>query len=522
MSGYLVVSSLSALRPLSACSPPRLIPVFNRQRPNSLPQKERGIGLKSGSISTATGRGADKPRRRSLWPATMSSKVDYTALQAQAVEISRGEEVRVNHRALIDKILSRYASGQWSTLRELIQNADDAGATRVSIRIDTKPSVKVPIPQSDDPSVRLKHVMQHHTVNKWVVENNGERFTAQDWSRLTEIAKGNPDEDKIGAFGVGFYSVFYITDKPFVSSGLEALEFYYEQDALCIKRLKHGFMQGTDTTFILEAKDQTSSALRGKDLLSLCAFLTGSMTFVRLQSIELWIDEWRILNLQKSVADPTNISIPKSIRRTSNNGTMRIASVAEESVQLEAEWMHALAWSTNTSKGSAIDAVLEPAKKSLFSFFKKGPDLSNPSNDKVTGVAKPEDPPTQSLTALYRHKTFFHVHKASIEVTASADMSAKFLQSRKKLPPKSTTLSCLTQSHHEREASSLDKGALAKHLFDSVTPTPNGFVYIGFSTVQGKAKRMIRPSLVANVDSYGTWRSSFYTFNSPNIRTCAN
>ncbi|KAL8872034.1 MAG: hypothetical protein Q9174_002267 [Haloplaca sp. 1 TL-2023] len=498
MSGCLAAPSLSALRPLSACSPSIPIPIFNLRRPTLLPQQEHGIRLKGGSISTATVRNADKTQRRGLRPTTMNSKVDYTALQAQAQEISRGEEVRVNHRALIDKILSRYASGRWSTLRELIQNADDAGATRVSIKIDTKPSVKVPAPQSDDPSIRLKHVMQNHTVNRWIVENNGERFTGQDWSRLTEIAKGNPDEDKIGAFGVGFYSVFYITDKPFVSSGSEALEFYYEQDALCIKRLKHGFLQGTDTTFILEAKDQTSSALRGKDLLSLCTFLTGSMTFVRLQSIELWIDEWRILNLQKSVADSTDISIPKSIRRTTNNGTMRIASVAEESVQLEAEWMHALAWSTNTSKGGAIDTVMEPAKKSLFSFFKKAPDSSNPGSDRVTGAAKPDDPPTQSLTALSRHKTFHHVHKASIQVTASPDMSAKFLQSRKKLPPKSTTLSCLTQSHHEREASSLDKGALAKHLFDSVTPTPNGFVYIGSPTVQatGLGAHLSIPAIV--------------------------
>lgn len=40
-------------------------------------------------------------------------------------------------------------------------------------------------------------------------------------SRLANIlpADGNPDEDKIGAFGVGFYSLFSVTEEPRVMSG---------------------------------------------------------------------------------------------------------------------------------------------------------------------------------------------------------------------------------------------------------------------------------------------------------------
>jgi HSP90 family molecular chaperone len=41
------------------------------------------------------------------------------------------------------------------------------------------------------------------------------------------IADGNPDQQKIGAFGVGFYSVFSITDGPVVKSGAKKVRFHW-------------------------------------------------------------------------------------------------------------------------------------------------------------------------------------------------------------------------------------------------------------------------------------------------------
>lgn len=42
-------------------------------------------------------------------------------------------------------------------------------------------------------------------VARLLVKNNGMPFREEDWQRLKRIAEGNPDETKIGAFGVGFY-----------------------------------------------------------------------------------------------------------------------------------------------------------------------------------------------------------------------------------------------------------------------------------------------------------------------------
>jgi hypothetical protein len=70
-----------------------------------------------------------------------------------------------------------------------------------------------------------------------LVSNNGTSFRQEDWTRLKRIAEGNPDAEKIGAFGVGFYSVFSICDDPFVSSGKECMAFYWnDRDQLFVRR----------------------------------------------------------------------------------------------------------------------------------------------------------------------------------------------------------------------------------------------------------------------------------------------
>ena len=92
--------------------------------------------------------------------------------------------VEVDQRALIDKILARYAT-DYGAVRELIQNADDAGATEAGLALDCEGS-------SD-------------TVNSVTVWNNGRIFSDGDWTRLRKIAAGNPDEASVGLFGVGFF-----------------------------------------------------------------------------------------------------------------------------------------------------------------------------------------------------------------------------------------------------------------------------------------------------------------------------
>ena len=151
--------------------------------------------------------------------------IDYNKLRNRTLDSSQEEEaVTVNTRALIDKVLARY-SGEWTTLRELIQNAADASASKVTIKFETLPSSNIPLPQTTDQASLLKHTVLHHSLRRLIDTNDGQPFGSNDWARLKKIAEGNPDETKIGAFGVGFYSVFSECENPLVMSGQDSMAF---------------------------------------------------------------------------------------------------------------------------------------------------------------------------------------------------------------------------------------------------------------------------------------------------------
>jgi hypothetical protein len=57
-----------------------------------------------------------------------NSKMDYDAVRAAADGSANMRRVEVNQRALIDKILARYATAS-AVYRELLQNSNDASAT---------------------------------------------------------------------------------------------------------------------------------------------------------------------------------------------------------------------------------------------------------------------------------------------------------------------------------------------------------------------------------------------------------
>ena len=69
-----------------------------------------------------------------------------------------------------------------------------------------------------------------------VAVDDGFGFTETAWERLTTIASGNPDVNKVGGFGVGFYSVFSVSERPTVKCGDTTMSFKWEGDDLHVDR----------------------------------------------------------------------------------------------------------------------------------------------------------------------------------------------------------------------------------------------------------------------------------------------
>ncbi|XP_017552321.1 sacsin isoform X1 [Pygocentrus nattereri] len=107
-------------------------------------------------------------------------------------------------------ILRRYPEGG-QILKELIQNAEDARATEVRFLYDeTEYGVE---------SLWSHDMAQYQGTALYVY--NDAVFTAEDWNGIQEIARSRKREDplKVGRFGIGFNSVYHITDVPSIFSG---------------------------------------------------------------------------------------------------------------------------------------------------------------------------------------------------------------------------------------------------------------------------------------------------------------
>jgi hypothetical protein len=440
----------------------------------------------------------------------MAASSNYAHLREQTMGSQFDEEaVTVNTRALIDKVLARY-SGEWTTLRELIQNAADAQATRVTIRFETNPSADIPLPQSQNQSEHLKHVLLHHTLKTLMVSNNGETFVETDWQRLKRIAEGNPDETKIGAFGVGFYSVFADCESPFVSSGNQNMAFYWKKDSLFTRRGKlPGDQVSKDTTFLL---DYRSSSTPVPGLLSLCQFLATSLTFVGLECIDLYLDDWNVLKLTKKMAPGANVSLPKDVNPKTKESLMKITAVEYQNAQIDAQWMNVVGWNRQQAVAATTNANQMQGESggSLRSWFSKLAGGVNTASSATKKAQREEEvlqlAIAENLTGYSKATVFLRISTVNVQTFVGKTLAQELERATKKPPPKHTRIAILTSSYDETSASlSTISGAGSKRaseIFASVLPTKNGKIFIGFPTAQttGLLAHISAPSVIPTVE----------------------
>ena len=153
-------------------------------------------------------------------------------------------------------VLARYATSN-AVYRELLQNSNDAGAKQAEIRFTTtaanvnvsedgtssSSSAAAAAAAAAGVSVRKSSgttfdannnskACKRPLVTKALYRNDGMPFRKEDWARLSKIAEGNPDPSKVGAFGVGAYTMFSVAEQPMVISSGQMLEFIWKGDAL--------------------------------------------------------------------------------------------------------------------------------------------------------------------------------------------------------------------------------------------------------------------------------------------------
>ena len=393
-----------------------------------------------------------------------------------------------------------------TVLRELLQNAADASASKVTIKFETMPSSTVPLPHNITPSALLKHAVLHHTLKRLVVTNNGQPFGTNDWSRLKRIAEGNPDETKIGAFGVGFYSVFSDCEEPFVSSGSEAMAFYWKGNSLFTRKMHLTETQASpDTTFVLDYRN-TSTTIPG--LLPLSQFLASSLTFVGLSGIELWLDDWRILSFNKLAAPGCAMPIPKDLETKTSESVVKIQSIIQETVQLDATWLNVIGWKpkTATSINSASGSKAPPSSQSLKAFFSRF--ASSHNNAAAERAAKEEKEAQEAIheDLLREHKktVFFNVRTANLLTSVSQTFAIELERATKKPPPKSTKVAVLTASYDGNVLSSEKQPSASQgvDIFATLLPSKTGRIFIGFPTHQttGLAAHISAPSVIPTVE----------------------
>lgn len=305
--------------------------------------------------------------------------------------------------------------------------------------------------------------------------------------------------------------MFADCEEPFVSSGREAMAFYWKGNSLFTRRLQLPETQSSnETSFVLDYRN-TSSPVPG--LLSLCQFLASSLTFVGLQCIELWLDDWRLLLLNKVAAPCQEVHIPKDLETKTSEGLMKVTTVTREMAQLDAKWLNIIGWKPKTNSGTVSGAGQSSAMRgaqssqSLRSFFCRlavGPNIAAAEKaakeDRALQEAISED-----LVGESKATVFLHVNTGTIRTSISQAFGQELERATKKPPPKTTKIAILTSSYDESAASVSSvsgKASKAMDIFASVLPSKSGRIFIGFPTHQttGLCAHISAPSVIPTVE----------------------
>ncbi|KAJ3776520.1 hypothetical protein FB446DRAFT_721234 [Lentinula raphanica] len=413
------------------------------------------------------------------------------ALQARTQLWAGGhdETVEVNQRALIDKVLARY-SGEFTVFRELLQNSDDAQSKEVEIRFETKTFLENKQEEQSSLDTRLPN-LKTALVHQWTFKNDGIVFREEDWSRLKKIAEGNPDEDKIGAFGVGFYSLFSVTEEPFVTSGGEWMGFHWRKDQLLARRgkLPDAAEPSKWTSFEMTLREDTPIPVA----FDFTRFLASSITFMNhLSTVSVYFDDKRLTKLTKSAGTPKELGLPKTINVSNRSRMMTLNKLKSTSLHIQADVMRWV-YTSGSEKAPTPSAVkpIKPAAPggffaSLFSGLTSSSTTPQPPTTPIE-IPKPVDPLKTDTTSVS-----LTIFSAEADVRLDQKLAAELHRSTKKSVPKKIKYELIYTGMDEYKASKAEDEqqtfATSGSIFQGLRADLDGMgstrIFIGHATSQ--------------------------------------
>ncbi|KAJ8304232.1 hypothetical protein KUTeg_017815 [Tegillarca granosa] len=140
----------------------------------------------------------------------VKSLTDSLLSDTEAFEEDFGQEEPLTRR--ISGLLDNYTDG-FSVPKELVQNADDAGATKVRFLYDER--------ENKDARSKLLHPNLSDFQGPALWAYNDKEFTKKDLWNIRKLNGATKEDDlsKIGKFGLGFCSVYNLTDLPCFVTG---------------------------------------------------------------------------------------------------------------------------------------------------------------------------------------------------------------------------------------------------------------------------------------------------------------
>ncbi|KAI8998895.1 hypothetical protein BD414DRAFT_519966 [Trametes punicea] len=415
-------------------------------------------------------------------------------------ESGHDESVEVNQRALIDKVLARY-SGEFTVFRELLQNSDDASATAVEIHFQTKDYLERQSRITDVPTGGTVTSpgdaglpdLKTAVVHQWAFKNNGIIFRDEDWNRLKKIAEGNPDEEKIGAFGVGFYSLFSVTEEPFVTSGGQWMGFYWKdkKDQLFARRGKL-----PDANENLDSWTTFEMGLREPAPIpppfDFTRFLASSITFMRhLLDVSVFLNDKRLSRLVKAPGTPQVVGIPKGLKPSSPSNTMQVTGVQITPLSIKAEVMQWV-YMAGTEKPQPKEPPKSTAGVGGFfsSLFSSRTGSRAPSRA-VTPAPAPSPVPETDPVSVVESNVVLSIFAADVVVKLDQKMIAELNRSTKKNPPTRMKYELIYTGKAEYDASKREDekhgrtaGSVFQGLRADLDGTGQAKVFIGHATGQ--------------------------------------